>query len=364
MSSPPSHAKVHTADVARTRAWTIAAAAGLGWAVFTLVILHSVSSFDPLTDPLSRYAFTDRGAGMLEASLLSAAVGVVAVRGAVLSAGLPVSRTTSTLVYATSTGLVTAALFPATFSSEIDPVSGRIHQYASVVAFASLPAIALSLLDVMRATPVLARVASALTLLLRVALVSLALFGVSYVADALSGVPGFAAVADTVSVGFTQRIVFMVDFGLLAVLLVGAMQGARGSATAPTSMPVSTPAPATASPAGSPIAGPPAAASSAAGLTVGHVSASSAAAQHSPTVASPTVASSTVVSPAAPAATGPSPAGCPAGESSPAGDFGSASGESSHSVTRETVDDDASRYAQRGFGNTDRQRSDRTNVVT
>ncbi|MBB3049350.1 hypothetical protein FHS23_000345 [Prauserella isguenensis] len=264
MPSPPSHAKVHTVDVARTRAWTIAAAAGLGWALFTLIVLHSVSSFDPLTDPLSRYAFTDRGGGMLEASLLSAAVGVIAVRGSVLSAGLPLSRTTSTLVYATSTGLATAALFPATFSSDIDPVSGRIHQYASVVAFASLPAIALSLLDVLRATPVLARVASALTWLLRIALVSLALFGVSYVADALAGVPGFAVVAETVPVGFTQRIVFLVDLCLLAVLLVGAMRHARASAdpasaTAPATAPATAVQPAVtgASPM-TPLAGPPA----------------------------------------------------------------------------------------------------------
>ncbi|GAA1205915.1 DUF998 domain-containing protein [Prauserella alba] len=359
MPSPPSHAKVHTADVARTRAWTIAAAAGLGWALFTLIILHSVSSFDPLTDPLSRYAFTDRGAGMLEASLLSAAVGVVAVRGAVLSAGLPVSRTTSTLVYATSTGLATAALFPATFSSEIDPVSGRIHQYASVVAFASLPAIALSLLDVMRATPVLARVASALTWLLRVALVSLALFGVSYVADALSGVPGFALVADTMPVGFTQRIVFSVDLALLAVLLVGAMQGARASAAAP----ASSPAPATVSPvaspvvgtspAGSSLAGPPAAAPSPAGpAVVGPVPAAFPRVEHSPPTAvdsravaapaRPSVTagpSLTAPASAAPSSTGPPvPADCPAGEPTCADPAGSTGLDSGRTATHGTVD--------------------------
>ncbi|GAA1251911.1 hypothetical protein GCM10009676_43450 [Prauserella halophila] len=233
MPGSASHDKVHTADVARTRAWTVAAVAGLGWAIFTLIILHSVSSFDPLTDPLSRYAFTDRGNGMLEASLLSVAVGVIAVRGSILSAGLPVSRTTSTLVYATSTGLATAALFPATFSSDIDPVSGRIHQYASVVAFLGLPAIALSLLDAVRATPVLARLASTLTWLLRVALVSLGLFGVSYIADALAGIPVFAMVADTAPVGFTQRIVFVVDFFLLAVLLFAAARHARATASTP-----------------------------------------------------------------------------------------------------------------------------------
>src|SRR5690606_11724655 len=227
-----SHARVHSADLARTRAWTIAASAGLAWALFTLVILHAVSSFDPLTDPLSRYAFTDRGSGMLEASLLSVAVGVIALRGAVMSAGLPMTRTTSTLVYATSTGLATAALFPATFSPDIDPISGRIHQYASVVAFASLPAIALSLVDVVRLTQALRRIAIVLTWLLRIAIVSLALFGVSYVADALAAWPVFGPLAESLPVGFTQRIVFIVDFCLLATLLVAAMRSAHASTSA------------------------------------------------------------------------------------------------------------------------------------
>lgn len=229
MSGSQSHVKVHSADVARTRVWTVAASAGLCWGLFTLVILHVVSSFNPLTDPLSRYAFTDQGGGMLEASLLSVAVGVIAVRGAVLSSGLPVTRTTSTLVYATSTGLATAALFRATFSPEIDPISGRIHQYASVVAFASLPAIALSLLDAIRATPALRRTAVVLTRLLRVALISLALFGLSYVADALATRPVFGTLGDVIPVGFTQRIVFVVDFSLLTALLVAAMRCARSS---------------------------------------------------------------------------------------------------------------------------------------
>ncbi|OLT44202.1 hypothetical protein BJF85_20205 [Saccharomonospora sp. CUA-673] len=229
MSAPRSQVetRAHAADLARTRAWTVAAGAGLCWGLFTLVMLHIVSSFDPLTDPLSRYAFTDRGSGMLEASLLSVAVGVIAVRGALVSSGLPMTRTTSTLVYATSTGMVTAVLFPATFSPEIDPLSGRIHQYASVVAFASMPAIAWSLLEVVRSTRTLDRVATALAWLLRIAVVSLAAFAVSYVADRLAPWPVFGTLAETLPVGFTQRLVFVVDFCLLGVLLVAAMQAAR-----------------------------------------------------------------------------------------------------------------------------------------
>ncbi|MFC4001788.1 DUF998 domain-containing protein [Prauserella oleivorans] len=221
--------KAHTTAAARTRTWTIAAGASLGWAFFTLVILHVVSSFDPLADPLSRYAFSDQGSGMLEAGLLSVAVGVIAVRGALVASGLAFTRTASVLVYATAGGLVSAALFPATFTPEIDPVSGRIHQYGSLIAFLSLPAIAFALLDSLREVPALAGTRIVVVRLLQVGVVTLGLFGVSYIADALAFTPVFAAVETLLPVGFTQRIVFAVDFALLVTLLVAATRCARAT---------------------------------------------------------------------------------------------------------------------------------------
>ncbi|MEU3273883.1 DUF998 domain-containing protein [Saccharomonospora sp. NPDC006951] len=222
-----------TTTAARTRTWTIVASASLGWALFTLTILHAISSFNPLTDPLSRYAFSDHGTGMLEASLLSFALAVVAVRGALASAGIGISRTTSVLVGATALGLVAAALFPATFTEDINPVSGKIHQYASVIAFASLPAIAFSLLDALRGSPALAASRQMLVRLLQVSLVGLGLFGVSYVFDSVPGVPVFSLLASTLPVGFTQRIVFISYFCLLAALLVVAARAARLRLTSP-----------------------------------------------------------------------------------------------------------------------------------
>ncbi|PXY37711.1 hypothetical protein BA062_03570 [Prauserella flavalba] len=219
--------KTATNAVARTRVWAIAAWASLGWALFTLMILHLVSSFDPLADPLSRYAFSDHGGGMLEASLLSFAVGVIAVRGALLASGITFPRTTSVLIYATATGLVGAALFPATFTPDIDPVSGRIHQYASLIAFLCLPAIAFSLLDRFKDVPELAASHVMLVRLLWISLASLGLFGVSYVADALPATPAITTIMTLLPVGFTQRIVFVVDFLLLAALLVTAIRTAR-----------------------------------------------------------------------------------------------------------------------------------------
>ncbi|MBK1784260.1 DUF998 domain-containing protein [Prauserella cavernicola] len=219
--------KTATSAVARTRVWTIAAWAALGWALFTLAILHIVSSFHPLTDPLSRYAFSDHGGGMLEASLLSFSVGVIAVRGALLAAGITFPRTTSVLIYATALGLVAAALFPATFTPEIDPISGRIHQYGSLIAFLCLPAIAFSLLDKFAEVPQLAATRRMLVRLLQVGLLSLGLFGVSYVVDTLPAMPVVTTLMTLLPVGFTQRLVFVVDFCLLVALLVAAVRTAR-----------------------------------------------------------------------------------------------------------------------------------------
>ncbi|PXY31948.1 DUF998 domain-containing protein [Prauserella muralis] len=218
---------VRTLPVARTRVWTIAASAALGWALFTLLILHVVSSFNPLVDPLSRYAFTDNGEGMLEASLLSFAVGVIAVRGALAASGFPVTRTTTVLTGATALGLAAAALFPATFTAEIDPASGLIHQYASVLAFAALPAIAFSVLDGLRHVPELAAARTMFVRLLQLCALSLTLFAVSYVADALPSTPLLNTVVSLLPVGFAQRIVFVVDFCLLAAVLVLAVRTAR-----------------------------------------------------------------------------------------------------------------------------------------
>lgn len=92
----PAAADTAAAGATRVRRWTVTAWAALGWAAFTLVVLHAVSPFDPVRDPVSRYAFTTDGAGMLEASLLSFALGVVAVCSALSASGHPFGRTPPT----------------------------------------------------------------------------------------------------------------------------------------------------------------------------------------------------------------------------------------------------------------------------
>ncbi|EID54044.1 DUF998 domain-containing protein [Saccharomonospora xinjiangensis] len=209
---------------ARVRTWTFAATAALGWALFTLTVLHLVSSFDPITDPVSRYAFTDSGKGMLEASLLSFAVGVVAVRGALLASGLRLGRTATILFFAAALGLAAAALFPATFTSDIAPVSGLIHQYASLVAFLAVPGVALCVLDQLRDTDESSRgTRRVLVWFTSAAIGLLILFGASYLAGkmalAASSLSSLPALIGSLPEAALQRLVFVVDFALLATLL-------------------------------------------------------------------------------------------------------------------------------------------------
>lgn len=227
MGNAETRATTDTAVAARTRTWTLAAAVALGWAVLTLAILHAVSSFNPLLDPMSRYAFTDRGAGMFEVSLLSLGIGVIGVLGALIVSGLAISRTTPLLAGITTIGLVTAALFPASFTSDIDPVSGRIHQYASLVTFLCLPALIWSVIDHIRDVPELARARARLVRFLQIGIIALALFGISYIGDHLASTPVLSVLPTVLPVGITQRVVFLADLCMLAALLVLANRSAH-----------------------------------------------------------------------------------------------------------------------------------------
>ncbi|WAL65311.1 DUF998 domain-containing protein [Amycolatopsis cynarae] len=131
----------------RTRLWLIAAAVAIAWSGFTMTVLHLISGHNPVTDTLSSYAFTDRGTGMLAASMLALAAGSLALLAALSTTSVPVRGTPRILFGTWSAGLTLAAFFPASYDSHPDPVSGEIHLYSCLVAFLSLPALALCLLE-------------------------------------------------------------------------------------------------------------------------------------------------------------------------------------------------------------------------
>ncbi|SFW49060.1 Protein of unknown function [Amycolatopsis australiensis] len=206
-----------TGQGTRTRPWRLVALGAIGWGLFTAVVLHIISSRDPVYDTLSSYTVTDRGEGMLAASVLSLAIGSLAVLGALHVAGVPLSRTTRILLTLWSLGLAAAAVFPASYPEAPDPVSGEIHLYACLVAFCSLPGAAISLLEPLRDRP--ERVA--LVRAIRLTAGAFALFATSFVFVRLSeaGVEPFRAVSDAFPIGVMQRVLLLADVVLLCTLL-------------------------------------------------------------------------------------------------------------------------------------------------
>lgn len=201
----------------RTRPWRLVALGAIGWGLFTAVVLHIISSHDPVYDTLSSYTITDRGEGMLAASVLSLAIGSLAVLGALHAAGVPLSRTTRLLLTLWSLGMAAAAVFPASYPEAPDPVSGEIHLYACLVAFLSLPGAAISLLEPLRGRQERVFVVRAI----RLSAVAFGLFALSFVFVRLSeaGVGPFHEISDAFPIGVMQRLLLLADVVLIGTLL-------------------------------------------------------------------------------------------------------------------------------------------------
>ncbi|WP_326567886.1 DUF998 domain-containing protein [Amycolatopsis rhabdoformis] len=196
------------------RIWRLGALVAIGWGLFTITVMHVISSRDPIHDTLSSYITTDPG--LLSASVLALAVGSLAVLGALAAGGVPLPRTTRVLLSLWALGLATAAIFPASYPPNPDPTSGEIHLYSCVVAFASLPAAAWTLLEPLRGK------AERLVLVrwLRVGAAALVVFGVSFLFARLdeAGLP-VHTVTELLPVGATQRLMLIADVALLLGLV-------------------------------------------------------------------------------------------------------------------------------------------------
>jgi hypothetical protein len=210
----------------RTRPWLITSAVAIGWGIATMTILHLISSHNPVLDTLSSYAFTDRGGGMFEASVLSLSIGSLVLLGALYAARLPISRTTTTLFSTWSLGLATAAFFPASYATHPNPVSGEIHQYSCLLAFLSMPGIGFSVLDKVGGIPALATSRAMVARLSRYSLAGLALFGTSYLLADFPGTPVVSQFSAALPVGVAQRIALAVDLALLFGLMLLASRAA------------------------------------------------------------------------------------------------------------------------------------------
>jgi hypothetical protein len=218
-----------TSPAARTRPWLIASVVAISWGMLTIVVLHLVSSHNPVLDAISSYAFSDQAPGLLAVSILSVAIGSVTTLGALSAARVPLSRTIRVLFVSWSGGLTLAAAFPASYAEFPNPVSGEIHQYSCLIAFLSVPAAGFSLLDRLRTVPSLSRNRDILARWTRYSTASLVLFGISYLLAKFPDVPVLSQLSVVLPVGLTQRATLIVDIGLICSMLLLARAAATSS---------------------------------------------------------------------------------------------------------------------------------------
>ncbi|MCG3749065.1 MULTISPECIES: DUF998 domain-containing protein [unclassified Amycolatopsis] len=199
------------------RGWRLTALAAIAWGLFTITVLHIISSHDPIYDTLSSYTITDRGEGMLGASVLSVAVGSLAVLGALIAGGVPMTFSTKALLMLWAVGLAVAAVFPASYPQSPNPLSGDIHLYSCLIAFASLPGAAITMLEPLRGTAERVFVVR----WLKFGLATVGLFALSFLFVRLdeAGVQPFHALTEVLPVGATQRLTLIANVALLLVLL-------------------------------------------------------------------------------------------------------------------------------------------------
>lgn len=196
------------------RRHVVAAAALLTACVTALLTMHVASRRYATRDALSSYAAGDGGWLFGVSVLLLAACSVPLVR-ALQSAGAHLRRTTVFAFGGWSVALVAAALYPAAYTPDADPLSGTVHLYAAGSAFIGIP---LSVTLVLRDTAGslhLHRARRRLARCLVAAVGALGLFGLSYLVGKVSTASELGAAA----VAVTQRVALGADLLLFLALL-------------------------------------------------------------------------------------------------------------------------------------------------
>jgi hypothetical protein len=128
-------------DLARTRFLAVAGLTGAGLAVVLIGLLHVIASdVDPVRWTISEYALGGFRP-LFDVGVLGLAVGSALVLAASVRAGLLRWPSVGAVLLALWTvALVVVVAFEKTNWAVGQSVSGYIHRYASLVAFASLPA--------------------------------------------------------------------------------------------------------------------------------------------------------------------------------------------------------------------------------
>jgi Protein of unknown function (DUF998) len=222
-------------DLARTRFLAVAGLGGVALAAVLVGLLHVLASeVDPVRWTISEYALGDFRP-LFDVGVLGLAAGSLLVLAASVRAGLLRALSAPAVLIAVwAVALVVVVAFEKTNWSVGQSLSGYIHRYASLVAFASLPAAAIAVGRRWRGDPdwgrfaVWSRWSGALALVVLAALVGAVALRIT------TGMP----VWQYMPLGLTERVLALFEVAAVAVLGTWAYRAVAPARAAAASAPV------------------------------------------------------------------------------------------------------------------------------
>lgn len=169
---------------------------------------------DPLTDPVSDYAFHGPGGPLFVVAILLLMLAGLVIRAGMNGAQMPRDRTVSVLFGLWYAGLLLCAVFPGDQLVTDQTLSGHIHRLGGAVLFTCLPVACWILARSLQPEPRWARVAAWVRRFAATVLVSAAMFGVAQLVPWLPK-------------GLLERIALGAELALLVVLALAVRRSAR-----------------------------------------------------------------------------------------------------------------------------------------
>jgi hypothetical protein len=188
----------------------------LGGALLVTGYLTAVlgGQVDPVTDPVSDYAFHGAGGPLFIVAILLMLFAGLMVRAGMHGARMPRDRAVTVLFGLWYAGLLISAVFPGDRLEADQTLSGQLHRFGGAVLFTCLPVACWILARSLRPHPRWAGVAAWVRRFAATVLVSAALFGVAQLVPWLPK-------------GLLERVALSAEMALLVVLALAVRRGTR-----------------------------------------------------------------------------------------------------------------------------------------
>jgi hypothetical protein len=202
----------------------LAGAGALLLAAVAIVYLHLVApaSISPIRDTVSEYVYIPSAGVLFGVSAILTAFGSVGLMVGMRYSPLKPSRLTYALMGLWCAGLALLPTFPTDPTLADLTLTGTVHRYLSLVAFISLPLAGIGVAAAFAAHEHLRRTAQRLRIMCAAGSVSVVVLLLTHLPEIFPGKFGTLAVG-----GLIERMLLVVDFGLLAVVAVGIMLAGR-----------------------------------------------------------------------------------------------------------------------------------------